>query len=88
MRVTVDTKGATGLPVGRTDIELNAETTVEGLLQVLFAERAGAQSPTTTGVPSNLIVTCNGQYVPVSRFSTQLLSAGDEVTIIPLVVGG
>ncbi len=31
---------------------------------------------------------CNGQHVPVLRFSTRLLSAGDEVTIIPLVVGG
>jgi sulfur carrier protein ThiS len=89
MRVTVNIKGVTGLPSGSKDIELKAaESAVEDLLQALLAERAGAQDGTNSGVPTNLIVTHNGQYVPVSRYRTQLLAAGDEVNIIPLVVGG
>jgi sulfur carrier protein ThiS len=88
MRVTVNTKGATGLPAGSTEIELNTDATVEDLLRALFAGRAEAQTSTNPGIPTNLILTHNETYIPVSRFGTQVLSAGDEVSIIPLVVGG
>ena len=88
MRVTVISRGITGLPPGTKDIELNAGDTVEDLLRVLFAGPAGARASTNAGIPTNLIVTHNETYTPVSRFGTQVLSGGDVVTIIPLVVGG
>ena len=88
MRVTVHSRGVTGLPPGTKEMELSAEATVEDLLRVLAAGQAGAQVSKNTGIPTNLIVTHNETYVPVSRFATQVLGAGDEVTIIPLVVGG
>ena len=88
MRVTVNSRGVAGLPPGTKDVELNAGATVRDLLLVLFAGQAGAQASSNVGVPTNLIVTYNETYMPVSRFGTHVLEAGDQVTIIPLVVGG
>jgi sulfur carrier protein ThiS len=88
MRVTVTVKGVTGLPTGSKDIELESQSTIEDLLRAFLAEQTQVPASMSTGIPTNLIVTHNGQYVPVSRFRTQQLSAGDEVTLIPLVVGG
>jgi sulfur carrier protein ThiS len=89
MRVTVTANGVTGLPASQ-DVELSEGSTIVTLVRAISPRRAGGQVRLSADpeMPTNWIVTLKGNFIPVSRYDTQVLSEGDAVTIIPLVVGG
>jgi sulfur carrier protein ThiS len=48
----------------------------------------GPQQGTDAGVFHNVIATLNGSYVPASAVGERALATDDEITVMPLVVGG
>ena len=86
--VTVTARGVTGFPKDPVEMKLPPESTVATLLDLVLAAKCGPPHETDPTILRNVIATVNGQYVPVSQVEQRVLATGDQIRIMPLVVGG
>ena len=88
IRVAVTAKGVPGLSKDTMEMELPADSTVATVLDLVLAAKGGPKPETDPKVFRSVIATVNGRYIPASLVDKTVLGAGDEVTVMPLIVGG
>jgi sulfur carrier protein ThiS len=88
IRVTVTARGLAGSAGDPVEKGLPSGSTVATVLGLVLAANPGLDQDTDREIFRNVIVTVNGRYVPVSQVEQTLLAAGDQITVMPLVVGG
>jgi sulfur carrier protein ThiS len=88
IRVAVIAKGVPGCSKDPIEIELPADSTVATVLRLVLAAEGVPQPETDLKVFRSVIATVNGRYIPASLVDKTVLGAGDEVTVMPLIVGG
>jgi sulfur carrier protein ThiS len=86
--VTVAARGFSGSTADLVEMELPAGSTVAVVLDYVLAAKGGPGPDTDPKVSHNVIATVNGRFVPFSEFGKAVLTAGDQVTVMPLIVGG
>ncbi|MCL5734177.1 MAG: MoaD/ThiS family protein [Actinobacteria bacterium] len=86
--VTVTARGVTGFSKDAVQMELPRGSTVATVLDLVIAAKSGPQKNTDPKIFRNVIATINGRYVPASQVEERVLAAGDEISVMPLIVGG
>jgi len=86
--VTVTARGVAGFSKDPVEMELPPGSTVAVVLDLVLAARQGPRHETDPKIFRNVIATVNGQYVPASLVEQRVLISGDEIRVMPLVVGG
>ena len=88
IRVMVTAKGIAGLSEAPVEMELSLGSTVATVLDLVLAAEGRSKHDTGPQVLHSVITTVNGRYVPVSQVQEWALAAGDQITVMPLIVGG
>ena len=86
--VKVTARGIAGLAAEPVEMQLPSGSTVATVLDWASAAKGGSKPDTDPKIFRNVIATVNGHYVPFSEIETTALAAGDEITVMPLIVGG
>jgi sulfur carrier protein ThiS len=88
VRVMVTTRGVAGMAADPAEIELPSGSTVAAVLDLVLAGKRGPKPDTDPKIFRNVIATVNGRYVPFSEVEETVLAAGDQINVMPLIVGG
>jgi sulfur carrier protein ThiS len=88
MRVTVTAKGMPGFAKDPLELELPSGSTVATVLDLVLAAKGGSRPHTDPQVFRTVLATVNGRYIPASAVEQTGLATGDEVGVMPLIVGG
>ncbi|MBN1321912.1 MAG: MoaD/ThiS family protein [Thermoleophilia bacterium] len=86
--VTVTARGVAGFSNDPVEMELPLDSTVAIVLDLVLAAKQGPRHETDPKAFRNVIATVNGQYVPASQVEQRVLISGDEIRVMPLVMGG
>lgn len=88
IHVAVTAKGVPGFSKDPMQMELPADSTVATVLDQVLTVNGGPKPETDPKAYGSLIATVNGRYIPTSLVDKTVLGADDEVTVMPLIVGG
>lgn len=88
IRVKVTARGIAGLATEPVEMQLPSGSTVAAVLDWVSAAKGGPKPDTDPRIFCNIIATVNGRYVFFSKVEDTPLAAGDEITVMPLIVGG
>lgn len=88
IRVTVTARGVTGFSRDPVEMELPPGSTIAAVLDLVLAAKRGPKQDTDPKVFRGVIATVNGRYVPASQVEEWVLAANDEITVMPMVLGG
>lgn len=70
------------------EVQLPCGSTVATVLDWVLAAKGGPKPDTDPKIFRNVVATVNGKYVPFSKVEETVLAAGDEITVMSLLVGG
>ncbi len=88
IRVTVTVKGIVGISKDPREIELPSGSTIATVLNLILAPKRGPEQETDPKIFRSVIATVNGTYVPASQVEERVVAVGDEIAVMPLIVGG
>lgn len=88
IHVSVLARGLSWFSNDPVEMELPSGSTLATVLNLVLAAKRGPDQETGAKVPRSVIATVNGEYVPPSQIEERVLASGDEIALMPLIVGG